>query len=200
LLAAELADGSIGEVNFEAIVSCTEIPRTAPVASIWQTLRAESADEASSSLYIRARCPAGEASAPPSSKAWCFERRADRIYGALPAGFEKRQQVDADFIEGLIYLFTNEDGLCEFGRGSSLLAMAVATYCTRLEKSYTFHYDSLQHSATIALAVGRPDPNAVPRGLCSCNLTREATAVELQWETASWNPVVSGFIATAVRD
>lgn len=197
--AEEFLDASIGETNFEAILTSADRPRIAPPHALWHLLGFEAANEDGDSLFIRARRPLGEAGKPPPDGSWRFERKADRVYGVLRSAFKSRPEVARDFIDGLVYLFTNEDGICEFGRRSSILAMAVATYYAGLDRPTTFQYDSLQHSAIIGLAVGRSDTNAVPRGLCGCAIAETATLFELGWDDPAWNPIVSGFIASAAR-
>jgi hypothetical protein len=189
---------TIGELRFEVTSgSHTDIPFSREAwDAIWNCLLREGI-AGRDGIRIRARRPASDERLPNETKVWRFERIDSRIYGTAKKDILTRQSqsVDlADFVAGLLYVFRNEDGVCEFNRNASLLTMTIADYCVRVERPFAMQFDSLQHSAVVGLVVDSTNSHALARGLCAFILPESLPEHELRWSTASWNPISGGVI------
>jgi len=191
-------DMAVGELRFEVTSGFHADIRLSREAHdiIWSCLSQEGI-ACRDGIRVRARRPAGDERLPKDTKVWHFTRMDGRIYGTAKKATEAQQSgtVDlVDFVDGLLYIFRNEDGVCEFSRNTSLLTMIAADYCARSQRHFVMQFDSLQHSAVVGLAPDRHASHALVRGLCAYVLPGSLPEHELRWSTASWNPISGGLI------
>jgi len=191
-------DTNIGDLRFEVTSgSHTTIQYLKEARqALWNALSIEAVTKGHD-ICIRVRQPAGDIPSPPKSKAWFFERLEDRVYATLRRTFLQHAVEDvqlADFFDGMLYVFRNEDGFCEFNRDAALVPMMIADYCTRNQRHFAMQFDSLQHSGVIGVAIDRSGTHAIARGLCACILPTPCQQFDLTWSSPSWSPISGGLI------
>ena len=194
-----VASAAIGELRFEIISgSQTTVRNLGKISqAIWNALSGEAVTKHASDIWIRARRSSQAIEKPKSSRLWQFEQKSERVYGKLsrsfldhPIGAAQKEAL----IEGLLYLFRNDDAICEFSRNSSLIAMSLTDHFARAQRDFVFNYDSLQHSAIAGLAIDSSDPHTLARGLCAYVMPDPEHEIEISWSMPSWNPISGGII------